>query len=64
MFKTLHAEDISSFEQILGSENVITDVDELNPFVKDFTNKYIGIGSIVLTPTTTEQISEVLKYCN
>lgn len=40
------------------------DQDEINPFVRDFTNKYIGIGSIVITPTTTEQISECLKYCN
>jgi FAD/FMN-containing dehydrogenase len=39
-------------------------VDEINPFVRDFTNKYVGIGSVVLTPTTTEQISECLKYCN
>jgi len=43
---------------------VITDVDEINPFVRDFTNKYVGIGSVVLTPTTTEQISECFKYCN
>lgn len=44
--------------------NVISEADEINPFVKDFTNKYVGIGSVVLTPSTTEQISECLKYCN
>jgi FAD/FMN-containing dehydrogenase len=44
--------------------NVISEADEINPFVKDFTNKYIGIGSVVLTPQTTEQVSECLKYCN
>jgi len=48
----------------VGAENVIQDVDEINPFVKDFTNKYVGIGSVVVTPLTTEHISECLKYCN
>lgn len=43
---------------------MLSDTDEIDPFVRDFTNKYIGIGSVVLTPTTTEQISECLKYCN
>jgi len=42
----------------------VSDLEEINPFVRDFTNKYIGIGSVVLTPTTTEQISELLVYCN
>ena len=48
----------------MGSENVITDEDDIDGFVKDITRKYIGIGSIVLTPSTTEQIAECLKYCN
>lgn len=43
---------------------MISDVDEISPYVKDFTNKYVGIGSIVITPSTTEQIAECLKYCN
>ena len=30
----------------------------------DFTKKYVGIGSVVLTPTTTEQVAACLKYCN
>ena len=38
----------------MGAENVIIDGDEINPFVVDITRKYSGIGSIVLTPTTTE----------
>ena len=52
------------FSGIVGGENVIQDADELDPFVKDFTSKYVGVGSIVITPTTTEQVSECLKYCN
>lgn len=53
-FSYLTNADISKFEEILGKENVVGDVDELQPFVMDFTKKYVGIGSVVLTPTTTE----------
>ena len=53
-FSFLTNSDISKFEEILGKENVVGDVDELQPFVMDFTKKYVGIGSVVLTPTTTE----------
>jgi len=49
-FSTLSKADIAKFTEILGEMNVISEADEINPFVKDFTNKYIGIGSVVLTP--------------
>ena len=53
-FTSLSKVDLQMFSELIGKENVITDVDEINPFVRDFTNKYVGIGSVVLTPTTTE----------
>lgn len=56
-FTSLSKADLDKFSELIGKDNVITDVDEINPFVRDFTNKYVGIGSVVLTPTTTEQIS-------
>lgn len=63
-FKVLTKGDITRFEEIVGAANVIQDNDEIGPFVQDFTKKYTGIGSVVLTPGTTEEISECLKYCN
>ena len=53
-FATLTNQDIANLQKIVGPENVLNDHDEINPFVRDFTNKYIGVGSIVITPTTTE----------
>jgi len=53
-FKTLSAKDIEKFGEIAGPQNVVTDLEEINPFVRDFTNKYIGVGSVVITPSTTE----------
>lgn len=52
------------FSSIVGQENVLVCPDEVSGFVVDVTRKYQGVGSIVLTPTTTEQVSECLKYCN
>lgn len=63
-FAVLTNEDISTFQTILGEENVIICEDEIYGHVVDVTKKYRGIGSIVLTPVTTEQVSECLKYCN
>lgn len=57
-------EDIANFQTLIGAENVLVCEDEVSGFVVDVTKKYKGIGSIVLTPTTTEHVSECLKYCN
>ena len=53
-FEVLTNKDISSFEEFIGAENVLLDVEG---YVRDVTKKYEGVGSIVLTPTSTEQIS-------
>ena len=60
-FEVLSNKDIKMFQDLIGPENVLTDTDG---FVVDVTKKFSGVGSIVLTPTTTEQVSECLKYCN
>jgi hypothetical protein len=39
------------FQDLIGEENVLMDTDG---FVVDVTKKFSGVGSIVLTPTTTE----------
>lgn len=38
--------------------------EELRPYNMDFTKKYIGHSKLVMTPTTSEQISKLLAYCN
>ncbi|KAK6909043.1 hypothetical protein I203_103053 [Kwoniella mangroviensis CBS 8507] len=37
--------------------------EELRSFNDDWMNKYHGKGSIVVKPKTTEEVSEVMKYC-
>ena len=50
-FSVLSNKDIKMFQDLIGEENVLMDVDGFNV---DVTKKFSGVGSIVLTPTTTE----------
>ena len=31
---------------------------------RDYTKKYMGGSQLAVRPSTTEQVSEILKYCN
>lgn len=65
-FNKLSDKDIAHFETVLGSSNnaVITDSSEVAGYNIDWTKKYSGPGSIVLKPSSNEEVAEVLKYCN
>eukprot|EP00347_Sterkiella_histriomuscorum_P002176 403369172 len=63
-FSKLVQKDVERFSEIVGAANIILDQEEIKPFNIDFTKKYQGQTKLVLTPTSTEQIQEILKYCN
>lgn len=67
-FGTATAQDVIAFKQILGGSNYVlnsvVDADNLDAYQQDWLNKYKGTGQIVLRPRTTEQVSQVLHYCN
>lgn len=63
-FEKLNNKDIEYFKSIVGAQNVIIEKEEIEPYNIDFTKKYKGACSMVITPTSTEEISAVLKYCN
>lgn len=63
-FAVVNEKDIFTFEMLVGVENVIRDEEVLQAYNLDFTKKYRGNSKLVLTPTTSEQVSEVLRYCN
>lgn len=58
------------FKQLLGAslaviDGVTTDAtSDLEPFNSDWMRKYKGQTQLVLKPQTTEEVSQVLKYCN
>ncbi|KAG2445426.1 hypothetical protein HXX76_000047 [Chlamydomonas incerta] len=57
-------QDLAFFQSILGNSGVITDADALVPFNRDWQKKYEGKSSVALRPRSTEQVSEVLRYCS
>ena len=67
-FSDLDQADELYFRDVLGEKNIVSSTyscpDDLRPFNVDFTKKYVGRSSLVLTPTTTEQVSKILAYCN
>ncbi len=57
-------EILSQFSSIVGSEQVILDENELNHYGHDETEKLVFIPEVVLKPTDSFQIAEILKICN
>lgn len=64
-FKALEEADVAFFRGVLKDDNyVITNEQDLDFFNEDWMRKYKGQSKLVLKPKTTEQVSEILKYCN
>lgn len=53
----------AKFEAMLGKGNVITDAFDMDKYRHDWKRNFFG-GSLVVTPTSTEQVQEVMKYCS
>ncbi|KAK5164653.1 D-lactate ferricytochrome c oxidoreductase [Saxophila tyrrhenica] len=70
-FKELSSDDVKAFRDILGnassamvdglSEDASDDIEGYNA---DWMKKYRGHARLVLKPSSTEQVSKILKYCN
>ncbi|OVA06188.1 FAD-linked oxidase [Macleaya cordata] len=63
-FSTLNADDVKHFKEILGEKNVIEDEDTLSTANVDWMRKYKGSSKLLLQPRSTEEVSQILKYCN
>ncbi|KAF3438023.1 hypothetical protein FNV43_RR20779 [Rhamnella rubrinervis] len=64
LFSTLNSDDISYLKGVLGEKNVIQDEDRLMTANTDWMRKYRGSSKLLLQPRSTEEISQILKYCN
>ncbi|KAI8834323.1 hypothetical protein BC829DRAFT_426345 [Chytridium lagenaria] len=59
--------DISTFRSILsnaGPTAVLTNPDEVLSYNEDWMRKYRGQSTLVLRPKTSQEVSEILAYCN
>ncbi|KAF5198320.1 D-2-hydroxyglutarate dehydrogenase protein, partial [Thalictrum thalictroides] len=63
-FATLNSEDVNRFKEILGEKSVIEDEDSLAIASVDWMRKYKGFSKLLLQPKSTQEVSEILKYCN
>ncbi len=61
-FKHIDSNDLIYFESILPQESIIKE--DLSPYNMDWSRKFKGNSSLVLKPKTTEEVSQILKYCN
>ncbi|KAH9898513.1 FAD-binding domain-containing protein [Cubamyces lactineus] len=64
-------EDLAHFAKILPPTAILstlspnaTPAAELEPFNNDWMNKYHGRSTTVLKPRTTQEVSEIVKWCN
>ena len=49
---------------MLDKQGVVTDETALEPFNVDWTKKYRGHSKLVLRPKNTQEVSDILKYCD
>ncbi|VVC92863.1 unnamed protein product [Leptidea sinapis] len=63
-FGTINESDINHFRSILSENRVITDESDVLPYNIDWIKNCRGQSKVVLKPKTTDEVSEVLSYCN
>ena len=63
-FSKLTTVHIDKFKQIIGPDHVLCDDESLKNYSHDETEDLEFPPEVVLKPRKTEEISEILKYCN
>lgn len=63
-WQQLTDDDLAYFKSILAPSALTQDEGDLEAFNNDWLQKYRGQSKLVLKPSTTEQVSQILKYCN
>jgi FAD/FMN-containing dehydrogenase len=54
---------ISALAGVVGTTNIITNDDEMLPFLVDWRGRYRGRAQIVIRPRTTEEVAAVVRLC-
>lgn len=61
---TEHCDQLRALLKAPRSHSIANDSAALEPFNKDWLNQVQGNASLVLLPTTTQEVSDVLRYCS
>lgn len=63
-FSALTDADANHFQRVLGPSGILTSADDVAPYNMDWMGRYNGSTRIVLRPSDTSAVSEILQYCN
>lgn len=63
MFKSIEQKDIDHFTDLISSDNIKLDPDQLQIYAHDETEDLVYSPEIVLTPQDVEQLSGIMAYC-
>lgn len=63
-FKKIDNTDIDFFKSILQEDQIFVDNESLTEYSHDETEDLTFFPEIVLKPKTTQEVSEILQYCN
>ncbi|KAJ2938222.1 hypothetical protein O0L34_g17559 [Tuta absoluta] len=63
-FGKVEATDVDYFKTVLSEQQVLTDESDVLPFNIDWIKNCRGQSRVVLKPKTTEEVSQILAYCN
>ena len=57
-------DDITQFEQIIGSQNILTTDQDKAGYLEDWRGNFSGKAKAVLHPRNVQQVSELLAYAD
>ncbi len=63
-FNTIDSSVFSEISEIVGRDNICVGPDQLEPYSRDETEDLVYFPELVVKPSSTEQVSELLKLCN
>ncbi len=63
-FKKIEEKDILFFGSICGTDSIFTDDENFAKYSKDYTEDLRFVPEIIIKPKNTNEVSEILKYCN
>ena len=54
---------LQAMQAIVGPHGCLTAAADTEPFVTDYRRIYVGKSPVVVMPSTTEQVSQVMAWC-
>jgi len=63
-YKRIDTEDVAVFEAIIGAARVLSDPETLQSFGHDETEDFSFPPEVVLQPSTTKHVADIVAYCS